>query len=153
MGVDWVAGSYKFKKIVNLQGSGSRTSRDQLSLGNQLWRCRSCSSAPGHGPAKTGIFWKSGEDFEIILVDDASSDGTHEIIDSYKDPRIKLYTNKQCLGIAKSRNKAIRHSVGKFIFCTDADCTVNKTWIREGKGTLLVNTQWKSYSINFWLIL
>ena len=72
------------------------------------------------------------KDFEIILVDDASSDRTLEIISGFKDDRIKCFKNKECLGIAKSRNIAIKHSVGKYIFCTDADCTVNETWIEEG---------------------
>jgi glycosyltransferase involved in cell wall biosynthesis len=71
-------------------------------------------------------------DFELILVDDGSSDRTLEIINAFKDNRIKCFKNKECLGIAKSRNIAIKHSTGKYIFCTDADCTVNETWIEEG---------------------
>jgi glycosyltransferase involved in cell wall biosynthesis len=72
------------------------------------------------------------KDYEIIMVDDGSSDRTLEIISAFKDDRIKCFKNKECLGIAKSRNIAIKHSTGKYIFCTDADCTVNDTWIEEG---------------------
>ena len=78
-------------------------------------------------------------DFEIIIVNDASSDRTLEIINEFQDDRIKCITNKECLGIAKSRNKAIMHSKGKYIFCTDADCTVNKTWIKEGLSCFEAN--------------
>ena len=72
------------------------------------------------------------KDYEIIIVDDASSDRTLEIIGAFQDDRIKCLKNKEWVGIAKSRNIAIKNSVGKYIFCTDADCTVNKMWIEEG---------------------
>lgn len=72
------------------------------------------------------------KDYEIILVNDASTDRTLEIIKRFKDHRIKCLSNKECFGIAKSRNIGIKHARGKYIFCTDADCTVNKTWIEEG---------------------
>lgn len=78
------------------------------------------------------ILSQTFKDFEIIIVDDASSDRTLEIISSFQDDQIKCFKNQECLGIAKSRNIAIKHSVGKYIFCTDADCVVNKTWIEEG---------------------
>jgi GT2 family glycosyltransferase len=72
------------------------------------------------------------KDFEIIIVDDASTDRTFDIINEFNDKRIKCLKNKENLGIAKSRNIALRHSSGKYIFFTDADCAVNKKWIEEG---------------------
>jgi glycosyltransferase involved in cell wall biosynthesis len=72
------------------------------------------------------------KDFEIILVDDYSTDTTSKIINGFKDERIKCYKNREWFGIAKSRNIGMRHAVGKYVFCTDADCTVSKDWISEG---------------------
>ena len=71
-------------------------------------------------------------DFEIVMVDDASNDRTVEIIRRFKDQRIKCLRNKEWLGIPKSRNTGLEHAVGKYIFFTDADCTVSKDWIEEG---------------------
>ena len=71
-------------------------------------------------------------DFEIVMVDDASNDRTVEIISRFKDQRIKCLRNKEWLGIPKSRNTGLEHAVGKYIFFTDADCTVSKDWIEEG---------------------
>ncbi len=65
-------------------------------------------------------------------MDDASTDETFEIINEFKDNRIRCFRNKEHLGIAKSRNIAFKHSSGKYIFLTDADCIVNKEWIEEG---------------------
>jgi glycosyltransferase involved in cell wall biosynthesis len=72
------------------------------------------------------------KNFEIIIVDDASTDSSSNIINEFHDKRIKYFKNKRNKGIAKSRNTAIKRSSGKYIFCTDGDCTVNNTWIAEG---------------------
>jgi glycosyltransferase involved in cell wall biosynthesis len=72
------------------------------------------------------------ENFELIMVDDASSDRTGEIIDRFKDARIKYMRNKEWRGIAGSRNAGIELANGKYIFFTDADCVVNREWIEEG---------------------
>ena len=41
-------------------------------------------------------------DFELILLNDASTDNSREIIKEFKDPRIRYYENKQNLGISIS---------------------------------------------------
>jgi glycosyltransferase involved in cell wall biosynthesis len=71
-------------------------------------------------------------DFEIIMVDDASNDRTVKIISGFKDQRIKCLRNKEWLGIPKSRNTGLKHARGKYIFFTDADCTVSKDWVEQG---------------------
>jgi glycosyltransferase involved in cell wall biosynthesis len=71
-------------------------------------------------------------DYEIVIVDDASNDRTVELISRFKDQRIKCLRNKEWFGIPKSRNIGLKHASGKYIFFTDADCTVSKDWIEEG---------------------
>ena len=62
------------------------------------------------------------EDWELIIVDDASTDGTVDVITPYtNDPRIKLYLNETHAGIAASRNKAIQNAKGKYLSFLDAD--------------------------------
>jgi len=72
------------------------------------------------------------EDFELIVVDDDSSDRTAEIINGFKDKRIKYIRNKKWIGIAGSRNTGIKQASGKYIFFTDADCVADRKWIEEG---------------------
>lgn len=38
--------------------------------------------------------------------------------------------------LGKSRNNGVKYALGKYIFCTDADCTVSKDWIKEGLSSL-----------------
>jgi len=73
-------------------------------------------------------------DFELIMVDDASSDRTGEIIKGFKDSRIKCIKNEKWRGISGSRNAGIKLASGKYIFFTDADCVVKSNWIVEGLG-------------------
>jgi len=59
-------------------------------------------------------------DFEVIIVDDGSSDNPGEIIKNFKDSRIKyFYQNNQ--GIGAARNAALKNSHGDFIAFLDQD--------------------------------
>lgn len=62
-------------------------------------------------------------DWELILVDDGSSDSTVEIIKRWqdKDSRIRLLTNEQNLGPGPSRNRAVENSRGRYIAYLDSD--------------------------------
>lgn len=60
---------------------------------------------------------------EIIICDDASTDATISIIESYckKEGRIKLYQNEARLGFTKNFEQAIRLSTGTYIAIADQD--------------------------------
>lgn len=60
-------------------------------------------------------------DWELIIVDDCSSDNTVEVINSFSDPRIILLKNDKNSGAAVSRNYALREAKGKWIAFLDSD--------------------------------
>lgn len=62
-------------------------------------------------------------DFELIICDDNSSDGTVEILNEYKqkDSRIKVFQNGKNLGFKKNFEKAISLCTGEFIAFCDQD--------------------------------
>lgn len=59
--------------------------------------------------------------WELIIVDDCSTDKTIELIQSFKDERIRLFQNASNSGAAISRNKALREGKGKWIAFLDSD--------------------------------
>lgn len=78
------------------------------------------------------ILDQSFNEFEIIVIDDFSTDNTKQLIQSLNDKRIKCFSNDRWLGITASRNKGITKASGKYVFFTDGDCIVTNNWIEEG---------------------
>jgi len=62
-------------------------------------------------------------DWEMIIVDDASTDNTEQIVKTYIDgeSRIKYYRNEKNLGIAKTRNRGLKLASGQYIAPLDSD--------------------------------
>lgn len=62
-------------------------------------------------------------DFELIVIDDASTDKSLDIVNHYKnlDPRIVIFTNKTNQGISRSRNIGLQNARGEFIAVMDSD--------------------------------
>lgn len=60
-------------------------------------------------------------DFELIVVDDASTDGSAERVHRLGDPRVRVLTNERNMGIVFSRNRGLNASVGRYYAPFDAD--------------------------------
>jgi glycosyltransferase involved in cell wall biosynthesis len=69
------------------------------------------------------VLKSSFNNFELIVVDDCSSDNTLEISKSYekKDSRVNVYQNEKNLGDYPNRNKAASYAKGKYIKYLDSD--------------------------------
>ncbi len=81
-------------------------------------------NANGYLPlALESIFAQTYKNFELIAVDDGSTDNSLDILKKYakKDQRIKVYHNKRNLNIANSLNLGIKHAKGQYIARMDAD--------------------------------
>jgi|GEM_PF-77423 nucleoside-diphosphate-sugar epimerase/GT2 family glycosyltransferase len=60
-------------------------------------------------------------DFELLIVDNASTDETLDVIARYTDPRIRLIRNKKNIGVEANWNKAITEARGKYVKLLPAD--------------------------------
>lgn len=67
------------------------------------------------------ILQQTFEDFEFIIIDDASTDQTYDIICSYHDKRITRIRNQRNLGVAACINKGILIAHSEFIARMDSD--------------------------------
>jgi len=70
--------------------------------------------------------------FEIIIIDNDSKDNTIEIINSFKDRRIKIHSSTNLSCYSNLRNFSLEKTKGNYIFFTDGDCNVHPDWIKEG---------------------
>ena len=79
------------------------------------------------------ILKQTFRDFEFVIVNDGSTDGTKGILDSYakKDRRVRLVTNERNLGLTRSLNKGIDRARGKYIARIDAGDTAHPDRFRK----------------------
>lgn len=72
--------------------------------------------------ALDSIFLQEGVDFEVVLVDNGSTDDTLERIAPYRaDPRLRVFINDTNLGVTGNHNRAFEHSRGDYVVWLSAD--------------------------------
>ncbi len=70
--------------------------------------------------AVESILRQTYKDFELIIVDDGSSDNTREVVKSFNDDRI-VYVHQENAGACVARNNGIDHACGEYIAFQDSD--------------------------------
>ena len=66
--------------------------------------------------------------YEVIVVDDGSTDDTRKILKSFR--RVKL-VEQEHKGPAAARNLGVKHAKGNIVLFTDSDCVPDKNWIKH----------------------
>jgi len=69
--------------------------------------------------------------YEILIIDDASSDNTVNLIKKFKNKKIRLYRNKKNIGLGKSRVLAQSKIQGEYVCILDQDDIWNKNKIKS----------------------
>lgn len=96
------------------------------------------------------ILKQSYTDFELILIDDGSTDNSNKICDEYaeKDKRIKVHHIENG-GVSKARNLGIKSSLGEYIMFCDSDDVVLSNWCKTLFDTITEHkSAWVSCGVN-----
>lgn len=82
-----------------------------------------CLNAERHiENAVASVLGQSFTDFELLIIDNGSTDRTREILNSFTDPRIKIF-NLTKRGVSFARNHGLQRACGEYIAFLDSDDT------------------------------
>jgi glycosyltransferase involved in cell wall biosynthesis len=70
-------------------------------------------------------------EFEIVIIDDASTDSTAKYLETLKDSKIKIVTHEKNLGLSEARNSGIKSAKYDFVASVDDDCVADKFWLKN----------------------
>ncbi|MDD3793698.1 MAG: glycosyltransferase [Candidatus Gracilibacteria bacterium] len=104
--------------------------------------------------ALESVLNQSFKDFEFIIVDDFSNDGSFELLQEYekKDDRIKLFRNDKNSKLVYTLNRAILLSKGKYIVRMDSDDIIDLSRIEKQYNYMLENSEIDILSSNLYFI-
>jgi glycosyltransferase involved in cell wall biosynthesis len=76
---------------------------------------------PFLGEAIGSILGQTFADFELLVVNDGSTDGSRQVAASFDDPRLRILDNPRNLGLTPSLNRGLEAARGEFVARMDAD--------------------------------
>jgi glycosyltransferase involved in cell wall biosynthesis len=71
--------------------------------------------------AVSSILSQSFTDFELLVIDDGSTDSTRKLLESVDDPRLRLVSNERNIGLIGTLNRGLDLALGRYIARMDAD--------------------------------
>lgn len=83
--------------------------------------------------------------WELLVIDDRSTDGTREIVESYADHRIRCIYQSENGGVANARNMGINAATGRYIAFLDSD----DLWVRNKLARQLQYMKENKYSFTY----
>ncbi|MCH2197538.1 MAG: glycosyltransferase family 2 protein [Flavobacteriales bacterium] len=89
--------------------------------------------------------------FEVIVVNDCSTDHTAEILENYEE-EVRVFNLEKNVGLAGARNFGIKKAKGQFVMFLDADDYIHRDLLKVQKLFLEENNSLDAVSTDYWLV-
>jgi len=98
------------------------------------------------GEAIKSVLSQTCSDFDLVIIDNASTDKTKEVVKSFTDKRISYHKNNENVGIISNWNKSLAFAKGKYFMILGDDDVIYPDFLKE---SIKVHEQHQSVGFTF----
>lgn len=110
------------------------------------------NKAPYVGKTVESVLAQTFGDYELIIVDNGSTDGSADIVTRFEDARIQIHRLEENVGVSNARNKGVSLSTSPFIIFLDADDWWEPTFLEEIAGLIERHPDAGIYGTGYWIV-
>lgn len=98
------------------------------------------------------VLGQTFDDYELIIIDNGSNDGSSEIVAEFNDPRIQIVRLEENIGVSNARNKGVELSTAPYITFLDADDWWEPTFLEEMAGLTERHPNASIYGTGYYIV-
>lgn len=102
--------------------------------------------------ALDSTFAQTFTDFEFVVINDGSTDGSAAILRAYSDPRLRVFQNRDNIGLTRSLNRGLVEARGRYVARQDADDTSHPDRLARQVAYLEANPNVALLGTGVWII-